>query len=223
MLDQLLPSSDPLRSASHHMLMSSSNHHHHFVGAPIDVSPSSILKSVIKKQICNAPIINVSNKRRNRRGSVQWGSIKSYDSPISQDDISRMWYNQQDLKAFKEERRKVVQAIKNARGNLIALEGTKYITRGFECYQSIKFNRTIREQRKVVIESVLRLQHKQRLSCVENPEQIAFVCSRNSSWARSWATDLGMKDSIATQQGYSVIAINKASSLDSFGKRLVKE
>mmetsp|Transcript_36761 Transcript_36761/g.41909 ORF Transcript_36761/g.41909 Transcript_36761/m.41909 type:complete len:240 (+) Transcript_36761:39-758(+) len=239
MLDELSLSTGALRSTTS-ILISSSSSNHHFVGAPIDVSPSSILKSVIiANQFCNAPKINdikSSVKRRNnttiKKKSVKWGLIKRYDPQNNQNDIDGMWYNQHELKAFKEERRKVVQAIKIVRGDLRALEGTEYVTRGFECYQSIKFNRTIRNQRKVVIESVLRLQDKQRLSLgVINPEQIASACIRHSNWARFWATDIGMKDSIFVveqqQQFLSTTttgaAIIRKDSLDSFGKRLVKE
>lgn len=149
-----------------------------------------------RKKLYDEDTTNTSNKRRKRtRKSVNWGSIECYASSVTQNDVNRMWYNEHELKVFKEDRKRVVRAIKNVRGDLSALDGTEFVTRGFECYQSIKFNKTIREQRKVVIESVLRTQHKQRLCCEHDPEEIAVMCRRRSSWARSWATDLGMKDS----------------------------
>jgi len=181
------------------------SHHDDFVVGPPpppmdgDIAPPpSMRKPHSRKKLDDFHIVDVttSNKRRRRTmKNVNWGSLKCHSSSVTQNDINQMWYNEHELKMFKEERRRVVKAIKNVRGDLSALEGTEYVTRGFECYQSIKFNRTIREQRKVVIESVLRTQHKQRLCCEYDPEEIALMCRRRSSWARSWATDLGMKDS----------------------------
>merc|ERR1712232_1431199 len=84
-------------------------------------------------------------------------------------------------------------------GHMSALEGTKYITRGFECYQSVKFNKTIHQQRRAVLESVLTLQHHQQQTSKPNPDQIAAVCSEHSRWARFWATDLGMKHAISSE------------------------
>lgn len=187
------------------------SHHNEFVVGPPPIDdippPPMRRKPLSRKKLCDAPTTSFdvsSNKRRRRiKKTVDWGSIKCYASSVTQNDINRMWYNERELKTFKEERRRVVHAIKNVRGDLSALEGTEYVTRGFECYQSIKFNRTIREQRKVVIDCVLRTQHKQRLCCEYDPEEIAFICRRRSSWARSWATDLGMKDAssiLSTQE-----------------------
>jgi len=107
-----------------------------------------------------------------------------------------MMKQRQDLEAWQEEKRQIIKAIKYVKGNMRLLEGTKYITRGFECYQSTKFNQTIRQQRRVVLDSVLQLQRQQRKTSTLNPEQIASVCRKHSNWARYWATDLGMKNAI---------------------------
>lgn len=107
-----------------------------------------------------------------------------------------MWYNAQDLESFQLEKRKVIKALKHVKGDLRVLEGTRYVTRGFECYQTIEFNRTLRRQRKAVVESVLQIQREQILQSgtVTDEEAIAHAARYGSMWAREYAHRIALKD-----------------------------
>lgn len=67
-----------------------------------------------------------------------------------------------DLERFQREKRKVIKALKHVKGDLASLEGTKYVTRGFEGYQTIEFNRIVRKQRRAVVESVMSVQRQRK-------------------------------------------------------------
>jgi hypothetical protein len=119
------------------------------------------------------------------------------------------------LEQFQREKRKIIRALKHVKGDLTALEGTKYVTRGFECYQSVPFNRRIRKQRQAVVRQVLDLQSEQKQAAVtvivnvdddsdgmqttassDNSEALAEVARQESSWARGLAFQLGQKDAV---------------------------
>lgn len=165
----------------------------------LDASPVLINAITGKRFIAHEEDKIKTKKRRSGHKSVHWGSTTCYDSTMTRDEVDCLWYNRQELKVCQEEKRQTIKAIKLVKGNMGLLEGTKYITRGFECYQSIKFNRTIREQRRAVVDSVLQLQRQQRETSTIDPDQMAFICSKHSNWARSWATDLGMKNAIKNE------------------------
>jgi hypothetical protein len=100
------------------------------------------------------------------------------------------------LEAFQLEKRKVIKALKHVKGDMRVLEGTRYVTRGFECYQTVDFNRTLRRQRKAVVESVLQVQRDQILKTgvVNDEEAIAHTARHGSMWAREYAHRLALKD-----------------------------
>lgn len=117
-----------------------------------------------------------------------------------------------DLEQFQRDKRKVIRALKHVRGDLTVLEHTKYVTRGFECYQSVPFNRRIRKQRQAVVKSVLALQQLQQQSnnsetttattINDNGEALAQVARTESAWARDFALSLGQKDATNVEMGW---------------------
>lgn len=125
-----------------------------------------------------------------------------------------MWYNSKDLEEFQLEKRKVIKALKHVKGDLKKLKGTRYVTRGFECYQTIDFNRIVRSQRKAVVENVLQVQNEQILKtgCV-NDEEIAQAARQGSMWAREYAHHMGLKDEEAVRLGWQEFFV--ADMLDS--------
>jgi hypothetical protein len=123
------------------------------------------------------------------------------------------------LEQFQQEKRKIIRALKHVKGDLAALEGTKYVTRGFECYQSVPFNRRIRKQRQAVVRQVLEHQSRQQqnqqqaavmieaadqngmrtttaCSSETNSEALAEVARQESAWARGLAIQLGQNDAV---------------------------
>mmetsp|Transcript_9250 Transcript_9250/g.14223 ORF Transcript_9250/g.14223 Transcript_9250/m.14223 type:complete len:405 (-) Transcript_9250:362-1576(-) len=166
----------------------------------LEISPSPLnsprIKPVATKRFIEHVKNRITKKRRDEGRKVRWGTVQSYDSSLTRDEINRSWYNHQDLEVFQEEKRLIIKACKHVKGNIQLLEGTRYETRGFEHYQSPKFNQIIHQQRRVVLDSVLELQQRQRITSTQNPDEIASICIKHSKWARSWATDLGEKNAI---------------------------
>jgi HD-GYP domain-containing protein (c-di-GMP phosphodiesterase class II) len=66
------------------------------------------------------------------------------------------------LEGFQRDKKKVIKALKHVKGNVTCLEGTKYVVRGLENYQTLEFNRTIRNQRRAVLKRVLQVQREQQ-------------------------------------------------------------
>mmetsp|Transcript_15781 Transcript_15781/g.26427 ORF Transcript_15781/g.26427 Transcript_15781/m.26427 type:complete len:236 (-) Transcript_15781:184-891(-) len=152
-----------------------------------------------------------------KKKSVRWGSAYSYNSNLrNPEDISMMWYTATDLEQFQKEKRKIIRALKHVKGDLAALEGTKYVTRGLECYQSVPFNRRIRKQRQAVVRQVLELQQQQQGSSCCNPEALGEVARAESAWARDLAHQLGLKDARTVEMGWKeFFAMETSSSTDS--------
>jgi HD-GYP domain-containing protein (c-di-GMP phosphodiesterase class II) len=131
-----------------------------------------------------------------------------------------------DLERFQREKRKVIKALKLVKGDFASLEGTKYVTRGFEGYQTIEFNRIVRKQRRAVVESVMSVQRehkkkKQQLQQVQEEngggqadhyygvmeqddleEAVAHAARQESAWARELAHQMGLKDEETVRLGW---------------------
>jgi hypothetical protein len=119
------------------------------------------------------------------------------------------------LEQFQREKRKVIKALKYVKGDLASLEGTKYVTRGFECYQTIELNRLVRKQRRAVVESIMNVQRQQREQLrthqhehvheqqqLHLEEAIAQAARQESAWARELAHQLGLKDEETVRFGW---------------------
>jgi hypothetical protein len=121
-----------------------------------------------------------------------------------------------DLEEFQLEKRKVIKALKHVKGDLKLLKGTRYVTRGFECYQTVDFNRIVRNQRKAVVENVLQVQNEQILKtgCLDD-EAIAQAARHGSMWAREYAHHMGLKDEEAVRLGWQEFFVAGASDSDS--------
>lgn len=171
-------------------------------------SSSQISKSVATKRIPKCI--------PKRKKSVRWGSAFTYKSTTNPDDFPTIWYNARDLETFQREKRRVVKALKHVDGGLAALEGTKYVTRGFECYQTVAFNRIIRNQRKAVVQNVLALQQEQLIATgMINDEAIAQAARQETAWARDIALEMGLKDEESVRLGWKEFFANVPMETDS--------
>jgi hypothetical protein len=111
------------------------------------------------------------------------------------------------------EKRNIVRMMKRLNGDLTSLEGTHFEIRGFENYQSVEFNRKMRQHRQEIIEKVLLTQDRHRrclfqdssicIDCKED-DSINFVSSLEndiahesiliSEWSRNCAYQRALKD-----------------------------
>lgn len=196
-----------------------------------DYSP----ESTFAKSMCSStPSMKHGNIRprrqhqRKQRKTVRWGSAYNYESTTNPDDFAIMWYNAKDLEGFQRDKKKVIRALKHVKGDVTSLEGTKYVVRGFENYQTVEFNRLLRNQRRAVLERVLQLQREERNQYQQQllqrqfhhdsssgleqqslhhqhhdvEEAIATAARQESAWARELAYRMGLKDQETVRLGW---------------------
>ena len=130
------------------------------------------------------------------------------------------------MEQFQRDKRKVIKALKHVKGDLASLEGTKYVTRGFEWYQTVELNRMVRKQRRAVVERVMNVQREQRDRQEregqyldhdnEAEEAIALASRQESSWARKLAHQMGLNDEQAVclgwQEFFAEVSVHHSNS-----------
>lgn len=194
-----------------------------FIPAPPTTSPASIAKESstssrkcirkARKSVRWGSAYTYKSMNSVEDVPIMWYTVSYilYDSCISynimqtltdNNHLFLLYYPQrQDLDVFQREKKKIIRALKHVKGDLTALEGTKYVTRGFECYQSVPFNRRIRKQRQQVVQKVLELQKTNGGAHVA-PELLAEASRNESAWAREFALELGAKDAQTNGMGW---------------------
>lgn len=134
------------------------------------------------------------------------------------------------MEGFQRDKKKVIRALKHVKGYVTSLEGTKYVVRGFENYQTVEFNRLLRNQRRAVLERVLQVQREERNQYQQQllqrqfhhdsgngleqqslhhhqhqedvEEAIATAARQESAWARELAYRMGLKDQETVRLGW---------------------
>ena len=123
-----------------------------------------------------------------------------YSSIVPIEDVRQQWYNGEDYKGFKKDRKDAVRLIKKSGFRIDNIELAGNCLRGFECYFSLEINRKIKLARETAVRNVLKEQYRQFQLGIYDDEAMRAEYSKSSQWIRTNALQLGANDASEVQQ-----------------------
>mmetsp|Transcript_2163 Transcript_2163/g.4735 ORF Transcript_2163/g.4735 Transcript_2163/m.4735 type:complete len:238 (-) Transcript_2163:127-840(-) len=119
-----------------------------------------------------------------------------YRSNRTTEDVQRMWYNKDELAAFKGERREMIRLLKKFKFDLGKIDQEKICLRGYEPYFSPAMNKATKYARELVSTLVFVEQRRQRDVGILDPEFLRERSCQASKWARDTGLELGNTDAL---------------------------
>jgi len=117
-----------------------------------------------------------------------------YSSKRTEEDLFSSWYSKVELARFKEDRKDFVRALQQVNFNLDEMDWSKYCSRGYEAYLSVRANKEIRNAHKSMINHVLQEQYRQRELQIVDTQSLKNTCCNLTRWSKERALQLGIQD-----------------------------
>jgi hypothetical protein len=106
-----------------------------------------------------------SQRRVPERKSVAFSEeVWLYRCDKTEEEVQQSWYNREEISAFKNERRLVIQTLRAVDFRLELIDESACCLRGYEAYFSIEYNKATKFVREAALRAVLAEQHRQRTS-----------------------------------------------------------
>lgn len=140
----------------------------------------------------NSPI---SKRRRHSPRAVSFADeALVYPSALSLDDeVSAVWYSRLELDVFKNDRRRMVQILKQCDFD-VGRVGARFCLRGLEPYFSIDANIAAKGTRDCAMRAVFVEQASQRRQGRHEPEALRSAALRATEWSRRKALEVASRD-----------------------------
>jgi len=156
---------------------------------------------------------------RRRRGSLKKGNRKNvtfhnhertsiircdYDM-LTRSEMKSVWYKSKDYESFEKEKRKTIRKLKDAGGDVTALNAAKYSLRGIEEYQSIQTYREKRQKRMEHVRAVLNEQDRQiQMNVHYDPYTFRNIVKESTESSKEQALIAAQRDERHAAEVYDV-------------------
>ena len=122
-----------------------------------------------------------------------------YSSTVQIEDVKRGWYNEEDYKSFKKDRKDAVRLIKKNGFRIDNIELAGNCLRGFECYFSLEINRAMKHARETSIRNVLKEQYRQSQLGIVDDDLLSAEYAKATTWICANALQLAANDAAEVQ------------------------
>jgi hypothetical protein len=131
--------------------------------------------------------------------SVRFSNMNTVTTrPISQQELSAMWYEDEEYTSFQQECRSTLSAIKKAKGKLSTLDPTEYCVQGLEQFLSSKQMASRKKKAKRYIDVMMRQQYVQKRTGRSDPIRLKALSEMFSKQAVQRAHLRGVIDHALT-------------------------
>lgn len=140
--------------------------------------------------------ISVIKKNRKAKKRVNFsGSNKVTYRHVLKEELQQAWYSDSEYKNFHVDRVQTIRALRQAKGDLSALDGEQHCIRGLEMQATPEIFRFRAKGIKSTIRKVLQQQKAQREFGLKDDTSLGLVSVVYSKKARDFATALAAIDS----------------------------